>query len=387
MKGGVGWRVARAWRVVGRTFGRWVAPGLALCWLGFLRVVGAVGMGLDLLIWPSLRRGRATAPVVIVGNPRSGTTFLHRFLDQAGVGGATPLIRLIVPSLALHRLLEPLMPLLERVSPARFHASAAHKTSLASAETDDVALVFRHLDGFFLYGFLLAFDEEEHRDLFDPAHRDTLARDARWWEQIWRRTALHAPQGRVLAKLFSLGPRAPGFFERFPDARLIYLVRDPVETLPSGMSLVTGVLDAALGFWGLPEPTRRRHLDRLYRGLLDLLSRWDADWQSGQIPRDRVLVVRYDRMMCDLEGVCDELFAFLGHTPDETLRALVRETAARQRSYRSGHRYDLARFGLSEAQVRRDAAFVYERWLVDGAPAPGPRVNDSPCAPAPGPTS
>lgn len=365
MSGGLGWRVGRGWRVAGRTFGRWIAPGLGLLWLSFLRVVGAIGMALDLLIWPALWRARATAPVVIVGNPRSGTTFLHRFLDQAGVGAATPLIRLIVPSLAVHRLLRPIMPLLERVSPARFHASAAHQTSLSSAETDDVSLVFRHLDGFFLYGFLLAFDEPDHRDLFDPAFRDTLARDAAWWERIWRRTSLHAPHGRVLAKLFSVGPRAPAFFERFPDARLIYMVRDPVETLPSGMSLVTGVLDAAIGFWGLPEPVRRSHLDRLYHGLLDLLVRWDADWQAGHIPRDRVLVVRYDRMMHDLEGVCDELFRFLGHEPDAALLALVRETAARQRSYRSGHRYDLARFGLTEAQVRRDAAFVYERWLAE----------------------
>ena len=31
------------------------------------------------------------------------------------------------------------------------------------------------------------------------------------------------------------------------------MVRDPMETVPSGLSLVTGVLDGRFGFWALPE--------------------------------------------------------------------------------------------------------------------------------------
>lgn len=363
MKRGALWRLARAWAVLGRTFGAWLVPALALVWLGFVRLISSVGMPLDLLFWPELRRRRAHDPVVIVGNPRSGTTFLHRFLGAHGVGATTPLIRLIFPSLTVHRLLRPLLPALEAVSPARYHASAAHQTSLDSAETDDVALLFRYFDGFFLYGFFLAFDEPDHRALFDPLTRDVLARDAAWWEAVWRRSLIGDRAPRVLAKLFSLGPRAPAFFEHFPQAKLIYMVRDPLETLPSSMSLVTGVLDASLGFWRLPEPVRRRYLERLYQGLLALLLRWDEDWQAGRIPRHQVFVVRYDRLMQDFDGLCDELLAFLGHAPDPTLQAEIRAVAERQRAYTSHHRYDLARYGLTEQRVRTDAAVIYERWL------------------------
>ena len=38
---------------------------------------------------------------------------------------------------------------MEKISPAKHHSTDAHKTSLASIETDDVSLLFRFFDGFF----------------------------------------------------------------------------------------------------------------------------------------------------------------------------------------------------------------------------------------------
>ena len=35
----------------------------------------------------------------------------------------------------------------------------------------------------------------------------------------------------VIAKVFSLGMRLPSFMERFPDARVLYMVRDPLSTI------------------------------------------------------------------------------------------------------------------------------------------------------------
>ena len=57
-------------------------------------------------------------------------------------------------------MLKPFIPLLEKVSPARFHAHAAHETNLTAVETDDPALLFRYFDGLFLYGFFLAWAQK-----------------------------------------------------------------------------------------------------------------------------------------------------------------------------------------------------------------------------------
>jgi len=356
-------RLNRARRVAGTTFGVKVRPWI-VGWLFLnLRVLVAVGQALDPLFFPRLKQTRVTRPIVLVGNPRTGTTFLQRFLSDHGIGAGLELYRMLYPSLLLQKVLTPMLPLLERISPAKYHNTAAHETSLSSVETDDVGVLFRYFDGFFLYGFFLAFDDQDLLREFEPSTRDTSARDFDWLEQLWARSMVAHDTDRVVAKLFSLGPRLPAFTARFPEASILYLARDPIDIIPSGMSLVTGVLDSAFGFWKLPEPVQRRYLDRLYVAFVELLRRFHADWSSGAIPHDRVYIVRYDRMMSDFETVMDEILAHIGHEPDAALLQAIGARGMKQRSYKSGHKYDLQKFGLDAEQIRTDCAFFYQAFL------------------------
>jgi len=362
-------RMLLTWRTIGRTFGAWIAPlftGLVVIWL---RLNVAVGMALDPLFFPSLRRTRLDRPIVIVGNPRTGTTFLHRFLDKQGVAVGCQLWEMLVPSLTLQFFVRPFLPLLEKVSPAKHHAAAAHKTSMTAAETDDAGMFFHFFDGFFLYGFFLAWAEEDLTSRFDPAVRDTSLRDFRYLEAVWRRVLVARRGTRIAGKLFSLGPRVNPFLERFPDARILFMLRDPISFVPSGMSLVTGTLDARFGFWRLPEETRRPYLERLYDGFLLLNRRFHDDWVAGRLPRDRVMLVHYDRLMADLEGLMGEMLAFMEVTPDEKLTEAIRKEAEKQRAYRSEHVYDLAKFGLDVERILTDYAFFYDTFGVR-RPAP-----------------
>ncbi len=356
-----GTRARETRRIARAVFGRSAWPLVA--GMRLLGIAVRFGQALDGLLLGRVRRGRVERPIVIVGNPRSGTTFLHRWLDRQGVGAGVPLWRLLFPVATLGLLVRPFLPLLERVSPARHHASAAHKTSLVSPETDDAGLFFRFHDGFFLYGFFWAWAEDERRSWFDPRVRDTSARDFDWLERIWVRHAW-ATGARPIGKLFSVAVRTPAFLERFPDARVLYMVRDPVSVIPSCMSLVTGVLDKRFGIWKLPEPVRARYLERLYQALVDLYLVFHEDWTAGRVDRERVHIVRFDRMMRDFEGVMDEVLAFLGVEADEALAAAIRETGEKQRAYKSRHAYDLARFGLTEERIRRDLAPIYETFLA-----------------------
>ena len=86
---------------------------------------------------------------------------------------------------------------------SRHHSTEAHKTSLTSVETDDVSLLFRHFDGFFLYGFIFAFDEEDLFEFFDPMFRDTSVRDFEWFENIWKNNS-YEHNAPYIGKLFSL---------------------------------------------------------------------------------------------------------------------------------------------------------------------------------------
>lgn len=357
-------RFARVARVLRTTFGIRVVPWFIFCGFLSLRLVVAIGMMLDNLFFPKLARTEVVSPIVLVGNPRTGTTFLQRFLSDHDIGQGQRLWRMQYPSLLIQTFLKPFLPFLEkRINPAKFHAAAAHKTSLTSVETDDVSVLFRYLDGFFLYGFFLAFDDEDLRDEFQPEVRDTSARDFAYLRSIWRRTLLAEGEKRIVGKLFSLSPRLPGFLKEFPDAKILYMARDPLAVIPSGMSLVTGVLGKAFGFWELDEDVRNRYLERLYVAFVELLRRFHTGWQDGTIDRSSVYVVRYDRMMKDFDGMMSELLPFIGHDASPELMAEIAEKAEKQRAYVSKHKYDLEKFNLDADRIRKDCAFFYETFL------------------------
>jgi hypothetical protein len=366
-------RMARIHRVCRRTHRVYVAPLIVFVVFSFLRAIVWVCMKLDGVLFPSLAKTQVKRPIVLVGNPRTGTTFLQRFLVDHGFGAGMDLFLMLYPSLLLQKLLRPFMPLLEKVSPARYHSTEAHETSLSSVETDDVAVLFRYLDGFFLYGFFLSFDEPDLLPCFDPSVRDTSKRDYAWLDAVWRRSlVLDSPPSnrsvagrtpRNVAKLFSLSPRLPQFLGQFPDAQILYMVRDPLAVIPSSMSLVTGVLDRAFGFWKLPEDVRRRWLDRMYQAWVLLLSRFHDDWQSGAIDKSRVFLVHYDAMMQNFEGTMRDMCAFLDHEVTPELWTQIVQCGKEQRSYESAHKYNLAKFGLSEDQIRKDCAFYYKAFM------------------------
>lgn len=357
-------RIVRAYLTVGRTFGAWLPPLVTFLLFSILRTVMTIGWALDPIFFPRLRSTKVVSPIVLVGNPRTGTTFLQRFLTDHGVGSGLELWRMLYSSLTIQALIKPFLPVLEKVSPARHHSTVAHETSLTSVETDDVSFMFRFFDGMFLYGFILAFDEEDRVDLVDPRRRDTTRRDGDWLEALWRRSLVAHESERVVAKLFSLSAWLPTFLKRFPDAKILYMVRDPLEVLPSALSLTTGVLGKAFDFWGRPEPIKRRYIDRMVAGYTLLLQRFHDDYVSGAIPRENVCIVRYDRLMREFDVVMDEILAFTGTAKGTALAAAITAQAEKQRGYKSKHTYSLEQFGLDAEAIRRDCAFVYETFGI-----------------------
>ena len=115
--------------------------------------------------------------------------------------------------------------------------------------------------------------------------------------------------------------------------------------IPSGLSLVTGVLDKKFGFWSQPENKRTLFINRLYEGLVQLLLRFHSDWTNGKIDKSRVMIVPFDRMMLDFDNLMMEIINFIDHPPSDTLKKDILYTAEKQRKFISGHQYDLVKFG------------------------------------------
>ena len=257
--------------------------------------------------------------VFIVGFPRSGTTFLQRFLVTNNFGRGSQLWQMIYSSIILQKIIKPILPILEYVSPAKHHSTEAHKTSLSSVETDDVGILFRYFDGFFLYGFILCFSETDLFNWVDPKKRNNIERDIKWLNKIWKRILVNSNDDRIVAKLFSLSSNTPDFLKIYPDAKILYMVREPLNVIPSGLSLVTGVLDKMFGFSNLPLSKQKLFIKRLYKGLVELLNRFSNDWNSNKIDKSKVMIVHFDRMMNDFDELMYEIIKFTNHNSNGKL--------------------------------------------------------------------
>ena len=355
-------RIIRVYLIIGKTFSSWLLPIFTGLLILLLRLFVGMSRILDYFIFPFIRRP-LKSPIIIVGNPRSGTTFLHRYLIKLGFGTGSQLWQMVYPSITLQKIIRPILPIMEIISPARYHSTAAHKTSLTSFETDDVSLLFRYFDGFFLYGFFLTFDKEDLFHWVDPKVRDTSKRDFNWFESTWKRNLRSNNGDRYIGKLFSLSSNLPSFLNKFPDAKIIYMVRDPLSMIPSGLSLVTGVLDKKFNFWSLDETVRKRFIDRLYKALIELLNRFHEDWTNDKIDKQKVFIVRFDTMMSDFESLMGGVLNFFDLHKDDDLKENIRATAENQRQFKSRHKYDLEKFGLTEEQIKKDCAHIYNTFL------------------------
>ena len=152
-------RRLKAYKIIGKTFGVWLSTIFTGLLLTLMKFFVSFFLFMDKIFINIPNNSIFKKPIIIVGNPRSGTTFLQRYLINNGLGTGSQLWQLIYPSILLQKIIKPFLPLLEKISPARHHSTEAHKTSLTSVETDDVSLLFRHFDGFFLYGFIFAFEK------------------------------------------------------------------------------------------------------------------------------------------------------------------------------------------------------------------------------------
>jgi hypothetical protein len=355
----------RIQRVVSKELGH----GLRALPTGFLivavQVFARTTLWLDHVFFPGFAKAKIDRPIFIIGNPRSGTTVLHRFLHSSGQVCSFRVWQMFVPSITGQLLLRPLVPAFARLNPARHYANEAHETGLDSIETDEALFSFRFLDGLFTFLFFMGWSAEDELGKLIEHYAEgskANARDLAYYESCLRRLVYVSRKGRVLGKPFTFVLRIRDVLEAFPDARLLYLVRDPLEVIPSGINMVSKVTDKQFNTSALPAEVRQRYYENLYRGECELYREFFEVYSKGGIPDKNLMIVRFPDLMRDFEGVMDKVMEFSELPVTDEFREAIRAQAEKQRHHASKHEYSLDAFGITEERVRSDLRFVYETW-------------------------
>lgn len=286
---------------------------------------------------PEVLRERIEAPVFVVGLPRSGTTIMEEIL------GADPNARSV-------RMWEAKFPVppprLDDPKPDPRIARADALVGLQDAITPEWATMHKvggdlpveciefTYSSFVSYAFSASFHVPNYtRYVAASDHRSAFA----WHERILKLLQSGWRPRHWLLKGPTHLPVLPALFERYPDARLVLMLRDPVKATASVVD-VSGTL-----FYMRSDDTslNKRHGQFIDGHPAVTALQRVIDWiESGAIPRDRIQPVPYLDFFADPDAGLAKLYAGLGlPLPDASRQAMLGYLAGKPKDKFGHHEY------------------------------------------------
>jgi hypothetical protein len=169
----------------------------------------------------------------------------------------------------------------------------------------------------------------------------------------------HQGQARhYLSKNPSASPKVDALYEFFPDAKIIYLARNPLDMIPSYISL----LDFTWNTLGDPVEA---YGARDY--VLDMARHWYTYplQRLEQAPEDSRIVVSFDDLVRRTEETVIAIYDRFGFEMTPAFALVLREEAERARGHESRHEYCLEEMGLTREQIVMDYGDVFDRFGFD----------------------
>ena len=324
---------------------------------------------LDRIFFPQYRQTNFEEPIFIIGNPRSGTTFLHCLLTQTGEFAAFKTWQLFLPALTARTLFRPLIDyLIQNDLQTLVPAQVGHELALDRVDHDEF-LFFYQLDTQFVTALSpLALDDREYPELrfHDRQPEPRRRRSVEFLRGCFQRQLVYTQTKQVIAHLHFSIQRIQTLLETFPDAKFIYLVRSPFDTISSHLTLNYNALKYRKITQKISPDKLKLYLDRRYRYDIELYRYFSKLRQDRVIPEDRLLILKYEELRSSLPNAFAKIVSFTGIKPSEQLRQAVEVQAQIQKNYKRQHKVmSLEEFDLTEEQIANDLSFVFEEYGFD----------------------
>jgi hypothetical protein len=338
---------------------------------------------LDDLLFPAYKQQTLEKPLFILGNLRSGSTFLHRLLsrDAETFTSLTTWDIYLTPSVTqkkvtqlvsrldrrfLHGILHRLLFAFDRATLGKIKI---HPISFFQPEEDEN--IHLHIwDGYFVTFLFPFMDEMPDYQHFDRALTTEHKRRIMMFYRSMLQRHMYATGKRYfVAKNPAFCPKIETLAEFFPDARIIYLVRNPLDMLPSTISWINYArlqfTDPGEGFFYIDEIT---DLTRFwYKHPLEYLDTH---------PSRRHLILKYDDLIQRPEAVIRAFYEQFGYPDKPGLEAIVDQAVKETLAYNSDHVYSYEEMGFTRERIVEMYADIFTRFEFDQrAPLPASRVE------------
>ena len=326
---------------------------------------------LDDIFFPGHKTQLIEKPLFILGNLRSGSTFLHRLLsrDTETFTSLTTWDIYLTPSVTqkkitqffsrldkklgghVHRLLYEF----DRRTLGQFKI---HRISFFQPEEDENILL--HIWDSFWVSFLFPFMDElpnyQHFDeALSPRHKRRIMT---FYKSMLQRHMYATGKKYFVAKNPAFSPKIETLLEFFPDARIIYLARNPLDMLPSTISWI----NYARRVFTEPEE-KYLYLDEI----LDFTQHWyryPLQYIDSH-PSPRHLILNYDDLIQRPELVIRSFYEQFGYPDKPGLDIIVDEAVKETLTFKTDHVYSYQEMGFSRKQIVETYADIFERFGFD----------------------
>jgi hypothetical protein len=226
-----------------------------------------------------------------------------------------------------------------------------HKIGLTEAEEDGQVL-FQIWSSFDLIAFF-PFPELVRNYIYydQKVPEEVKKRDMHYYAEIVKKHVYAHGGRRYISKNPSYSPKVKTLHEQFPDAKFINIVRNPLQVIPSSISLFSKHCRT----YGDPETEYN-----LQETVIEHSKHWYLypHQYLKNLPASQYIQVRYKDLVTDPKGTIEEIYRrFEFDLRPEYARILEME-AEKASSYRSKHRYSLRKMGLSKQRIQREFRFV-----------------------------
>ena len=229
-------------------------------------------------------------------------------------------------------------------------------------------MLFLHIyDTQFLNIGMLGFDSKEYPEhqWCDQQSRKKRFKSMRFIDGCFKRHILYTGKKQIIAQTHFSTHRLKTMLEFYPDAKFIYILRNPYHVVPSFLSLLHNSIRLRWGIDNIPSQVLNRYTKRRYQAIIDLYRYFYDLKKDGEIPPDRVMILPYDLIVTNLNRAFQEIVDFTGLEVSDKLRRHVKERSKTQRDYQRKHQVmDLAHFGLTKEMIKKDFSFVFEEYSI-----------------------
>lgn len=305
---------------------------------------------------PDILKSKITAPVFIIGMPRTGTTILHSLLNE-DVNHRSPLAW------------ECLLP-----SPVPEPSTFTDNPQLNTIKKE-FGQLFKLVPDFQKKHHMTAESPQECIGItaldfnsFQTCAQVYIPSYLKWFSEVsdqyqtmrfHRRFLQYLESGGVRSKRWLLKTpvhmmRLSALFDVYPDAKIIMTHRDPAKVVPSAASLISSVRSLYSDY---EEPARSGK---------EQLDFWKMSFDQFMADRaqlnkeDQILDLHFNDFVRDQMACVDKIYSYFGWSLDDTSREKMKSfLASNPKGKHGSHEYSLADFDLSQDEVSKEFKDYY----------------------------